>query len=54
MAKSSWESHHDHVKEKGLLAKKLYAVLTKPAGGMVAVMENLQELSIISSTVGDY
>lgn len=43
MAQSSWEAHHEHVKEKGLLAKKLYVVLTKPAGGMEAVMENLQE-----------
>ena len=43
MAQSSWEAHHEHVKEKGLLAKKLYVVLTKPAGDMEAVMENLQE-----------
>jgi uncharacterized protein YciI len=43
MAQSSWEAHHEHVKEKGLLAKKLYVVLTKPDGDMEAVMENLQE-----------
>lgn len=43
MAQSSWEAHHEHVKEKGLLAKKLYVVLTKPSGDMEAVMENLQE-----------
>ncbi len=43
MTQSSWEAHHQHVKEKGLLAKKLYVVLTKPTGGMEAVMENLQE-----------
>ena len=43
MAKSSWEAHHDHVKEKGLLAKRLYVVLTKPAGGMEEVRENLQK-----------
>ena len=43
MAQSSWEAHHEHVKEKGLLAKNLYVVLTKPAGDMEAVMENLQE-----------
>ncbi len=43
MAQSSWEAHHEHVKAKGLLAKKLYVVLTKPAGGMDAVMEHLQE-----------
>ena len=43
MAQSSWEAHHEHVKEKGLLAKKLYVVLTKPAGDMEVVMENLQE-----------
>ena len=43
MAQSSWEAHHEHVKEKGLLAKKLYVVLTKPASGMEAVIENLQE-----------
>ena len=43
MAQSSWEAHHEHVKEKGLSAKKLYVVLTKPASGMEAVIENLQE-----------
>lgn len=43
MTQSSWEAHHQHVKEKGLLAKKLYVVLTKPTGGMESVMENLQE-----------
>ena len=43
MAQSSWDAHHEHVKEKGLLAKRLYVVLTKPAGGLDAVKENLQE-----------
>jgi len=43
MPQSSWDAHHEHVKEKGLLAKKLYVVLTKHTGGMEAVKENLQE-----------
>jgi len=43
MPQSSWDAHHEHVKEKGLLAKQLYVVLTKHTGGMEAVKENLQE-----------
>ena len=43
MAQSSWDAHHEHVKAKGLLAKRLYVVLTKPVGGIDAVKENLQD-----------
>ena len=48
VAKSSWEAHHDHVKEKGLLAKRLYVVLTKPAGGMEEVRRIFKSTSSIS------
>lgn len=41
--KSSWQQHIDKVTEKGLLAKQLYVVLTKPASGMDAVLAHLQE-----------
>ncbi len=43
MPQSSWEAHHELVKEKGLLAKKLYVVLTKPAGSLDAIKANLPE-----------
>ena len=43
MSDSSWDAHHEHVKKKGLLAKRLYVVLTKPAGDMDAVKEHLRE-----------
>ena len=43
MAQSSWDAHHEHVQSKGLLAKRLYVVLTQPASGLDAVKENLQE-----------
>ncbi len=43
MSTSSWDAHHENVKKKGLLAKRLYVVLTKPAGGMDAVKAHLLE-----------
>lgn len=42
-AKSSWQQHIDKVTDKGLLAKQLYVVLTKPVSGLDAVRENLAE-----------
>ena len=42
-SKSSWQQHIDKVTEKGLLAKKLYVVLTKPVAGLDAVHDNLAE-----------
>lgn len=39
--KSSWQQHIDKVAEKGVLAKQLYVVLTKPRGGLDAVRDNL-------------
>ena len=40
---SSWQQHIDKVAEKGVLAKQLYVVLTKPTGGLDAVRDNLAE-----------
>lgn len=31
---SSWQEHIDHVTAKGLLAKRLYVILTMPTGGI--------------------
>ena len=41
--KSSWQQHIDKVAEKGVLAKQLYVVLTKPTGGLDVVRDNLAE-----------
>lgn len=43
MSEFSWDAHCNHVKAKGLLAKKLYVVLTTPAKSMETIMENLQD-----------
>jgi len=45
MAKSefSWQDHVDKVTAKGLLAKQLYVIQTKPINGLQAVLDNLQE-----------
>lgn len=38
-----WQDHVDKVTAKGLLAKQLYVVLTRPAKGLQPVLDNLQE-----------
>jgi len=38
-----WQDHVDKVTSKGLLAKQLYVILTKPADGLQPVLDNLQE-----------
>jgi uncharacterized protein YciI len=43
MSDSSWDAHHEHVKNKGLLAKRLYVVLTKPSGSLDDVKKHLPE-----------
>lgn len=41
MARGSWQQHVDHVRAKGLLAKKLYVILTTPTGDLDALKEHL-------------
>ena len=41
MNKGSWQEHIDHVAAKGLLAKRLYVILTTPTGGLDALKEQL-------------
>ena len=41
MTSSSWQQHIDHVRAKGLLAKRLYVILTTPVSGLDAVKANL-------------
>ena len=41
MDKGSWQEHIDHVAAKGLLAKRLYVILTTPSGGLDALQEHL-------------
>lgn len=36
MAAGSWQQHIDHVRAKGLLAKRLYVILTEPVAGLEA------------------
>jgi uncharacterized protein YciI len=38
-----WQDHIDKVTAKGLLAKQLYVVLTRPTDGLQPVLDNLQE-----------
>ncbi len=37
----SWQEHIDHVSAKGLLAKRLYVILTTPSGSLDALAEHL-------------
>lgn len=39
----SWQGLVGMCRDKGLLAKELYVVFTKPAGGLEAIFENLEE-----------
>ena len=41
MNTSSWQQHIDRVTAKGLLAKRLYVILTTPSGGLDALNERL-------------
>ena len=41
MKKSSWQEHIEHVSAKGLLAKRLYVILTIPTGGIDALRKQL-------------
>jgi len=41
MSKNSWQEHIDHVAGKGLLAKRLYVILTTPTRGLEALKEHL-------------
>lgn len=38
---SSWQEHIDHVSTKGLLAKRLYVILTTPTGALEALAAQL-------------
>lgn len=38
-----WQDHVDKVTSKGLLAKQLYVILTKPSQGLEPVLDNLQD-----------
>jgi len=38
---SSWQEHIDRVTAKGLLAKRLYVILTTPADGLTALGQHL-------------
>ena len=40
---SSWQEHIDRVTAKGLLAKRLYVILTTPASGLAALEMHLGE-----------
>jgi len=37
----TWQEHIDHVSAKGLLAKRLYVILTTPTGSLDALGEHL-------------
>ena len=37
----TWQEHIDHVSAKGLLAKRLYVILTTPTGSLDALAEHL-------------
>ena len=41
MAANSWQQHIEHVSAKGLLAKRLYVILTTPTGPLEALAEHL-------------
>ena len=41
MSKNSWQNHIDHVSAKGLLAKRLYVILTTPTGDLDALAQHL-------------
>ena len=41
MAQGSWQEHIDHVRTKGVLAKKLYVILTTPTGSLEALKIHL-------------
>lgn len=41
MEKSSWQEHIEHVTAKGLLAKRLYVIITTPTGGLDALKTHL-------------
>ena len=41
MSQNSWQEHINHVTAKGVLAKPLYVIFTKPANGLDAVREHL-------------
>jgi uncharacterized protein YciI len=38
---ASWQEHIDHVSAKGVLAKRLYVILTQPTGSIDALAEHL-------------
>jgi len=38
-----WQAHIDKVSAKGLLAKQLYVIQTRPADGLQAVLDHLEE-----------
>lgn len=42
MATGNWQGMVENIASKGLLAKKMYVVFTSPAGGMEAIMRNLE------------
>ncbi len=43
MASGNWQGMVEGIKEKGMLAKRMYAVFTTSTGGMDAIMQNLEE-----------
>ena len=43
MSPNSWQEHIAHVTAKGVLAKPLYVIFTKPANGLDAVRQHLAE-----------
>ena len=43
MSKNSWQEHIEHVTAKGVLAKPLYVIFTKPVNGLDAVRAQLAE-----------
>lgn len=43
MSQNSWQEHINHVTAKGVLAKPLYVIFTKPANGLDAVRQHLAE-----------
>ena len=43
MANNNWQDKLALFKEHGVLCKQLYAVFTKPTGGLDAVMENMKD-----------
>ena len=42
-SKTPWQKHVEMIAEKGVLAKQLYVVLSKPTGSLDTVRENLAE-----------